>query len=413
MSSQKNKSVSVVGLGRVGLITLFHLAEKGWKVYGIDINEKLIKQFKNKKQPFKEPQFNELLKKHHKKVKFLIKAPQTPYHFICVPTPLRNKAQKMDLSFVKKALKKIKKSPIKKYVFIRSTLTPGTCKKLSREFKHLSICYVPEFFREGCFVEDYKTNTLSVMGCQNPENISHFTYFQFSKNTTFCSWEEAEILKLACNLFHGLKVSFANEIGRVAKNFNASPHKIMNVFLKDKVLNISKKYLKPGLSYGGPCLSKDIQSLHAIQGEKNVQWLLPQTSEASNKLHTQWIAKQILKCVSDCSKPKIGLLGCSFTGNPTEDFRQSPVLKLVEILLKNKNINLYGIEKPLNQYKCQIPPEKFFTQFKKYDMCLLGGWNTFLKTSLFADYKGIVFDLLIQNLPAYIKEHPNYKTAFS
>ena len=413
MPSQKTNSVSVIGLGRVGLITLFHLAEKGWKVYGFDINEELINQFKNKKQPFKEPQFNKLLKKHHKKIKFLTKFPQTQCYFICVPTPLHNKTQKMDLNSVQSTLKQIKKSSTKRYVFIRSTLIPGTCKKLSREFKYLSICYVPEFFREGCFVEDYKNNSLSVVGHQNSKNISHFTQFQFSKNTTFCSWEEAEILKIACNLFHGLKISFANEIGRIAKYFNASPHKIMNIFLKDKILNISKKYLKPGFSYGGPCLNKDIQSLHAIQDAKNLQWLLPQTSEASNKLHTQWVSKQILKCVSGYSKPTIGLLGCSFTGNPTEDFRQSPVLKLVEILSKNKNIKLYGIEKPLNQYKCQILPKKSLSQFKKYNMCLMGGWNTFLKPSLFANYKGILFDLLIQDVPAYIKNHPNYKTAFS
>ena len=183
----------------------------------------------------------------------------------------------------------------------------------------------------------------------------------------------------------------------------------MDLFLKDKHLNISEKYLKPGFSYGGPCLSKDIQSFDAIQDSKKPQWLLAQASEASNKLHTQWIARQILNF-----KPKrIGVLGCSFTGNPTYDYRHSPVLKLVEVLSTNKDIKLYGIEKPLNQYKCYVLPEKSLHQFRQYDMCILGGWNTFLKPSLFVDYKGILFDLLIQNLPKYIKTHPHYTTAFS
>ena len=409
MSVSRAKSASVIGLGRVGLMTLFHLADKGYRLYGLDINKELINNLQHKTQPFAEPQFNKLLKRYHKKIQFLTGAISTQYHFICVPTPFHSKTHQMDLSCIRSALKQIKKSSIKPYVFIRSTLTPGTCAKLSDEFKHLFICYFPEFFREGCFFKDYKNISFSVLGSQQVKKFPHFSQFQFSKKTVFCSLEEAEILKMACNLFHGLKVSFANEIGRIAKNFKASPDKIMEIFSKDKALNISEKYLRPGFAYGGPCLSKDIRSLHSIQDSIKNKWILPQSVEYSNTLHVQWVAEQILN-----SKPKkIGILGCSFTGNPTYDCRQSSVLKLAEILSANKNVSLYGIEKSLNQYKCHILPEKSLNQLMKCDICILGGWSPFLKSLLFADYKGILFDLLVQNVPKEIKNHPNYTTAFS
>ncbi len=403
-------SVCVVGLGRVGLITLFHLAGKGFKVYGYDINGELIDRLKNNKQPFTEPGFSSLLKKHYKKIQFSSKIPATPYYFICVPTPFNNKTYKMSLDYVQSALKQIKKTKSQKWIFIRSTLTPGSSKKLSNKFKHLSISYFPEFFREGCFVKDYRDTVCSVLGFSNTNVLKSFSQFQFSKNVESCSLEEAEILKMSCNLFHGLKISFANEIGRIANYFKADPHRIMDIFLKDKKLNISKKYLKPGFSYGGPCLSKDIQSLNALQSSKQPQWLLPHSIENSNRFHTQWVLKKILNL-----KPKtIGILGCSFTGNPACDYRQSPVLQLVEMLSKYNTIKLYGVEEPLTHYKCLIISKKSLEQLVNLDMCILGGWNSFcFAPSLFSNYKGILFDLLIQNMPKYIKNHPNYKTAFS
>ena len=409
MSLVKPKSVSVIGLGRVGLLTLFHLARRGFRASGFDINRELLRGLKNKVQPFREPEFDDLLNRYHKKIKFVIYPPQSRYYFVCVPTPFHNRGWGMDLSFLRSALGEIKKTSVKKYVFIRSTLSPGTCQKLASEFKHLSLCYFPEFFREGCFVRDYKKAGLSVFGSQDIRSFQKFSRFQFSQDTVFCSLEEAEILKIACNLFHGLKISFANEVGRLAENFKASPHKIMEIFLRDKNLNVSEKYLKPGFSYGGPCLSKDICSIESLQDIQKPRWLLPRAVEKSNRLHSQWVCEQILKL-----KPKtIGILGCSFTGNPTYDCRQSPVLSLVERLSKRKGLSLYGLEEPLNQYRCSVLSEKSINQFVEYDMCILGGWNSFLKPSLFLNYKGILFDLLIQNLPKYIKNHPNYKTAFS
>lgn len=427
MQIDKPINVSVVGLGRVGLITLFHLAGKGFKVYACDTNKNWIQSLKNKSASIGsyehirgtlpdghiiDPSFDSLLKKHYKKISFHSDLPDSSHYFICVPTPFNEKHRKMDLSCIRSVLNKIKASSQKKHIFIRSTLSPGDGKTLSNKYKHINLYYFPEFFREGCFFEDYKIRPYSILGCPDKRKAHHFSAFQFSKTTEFCSLEEAEILKMACNLFHGIKVSFANEMGRIACQFSASPNRIMNLFMKDRHLNISEKYLKPGFSYGGPCLSKDIRSLQAVQNRRPLLGKLPLSTEDSNALHIQWAARQIKKWKART----IGVLGCSFTGNPAYDCRNSPVLKLMETLSKSKNIKLYGFEAVLTKHKCAVLPEKSFcAQLPEWDMCLIGGWIPHSQKyfSRLLNYKGIIFDLLIQNLPAKIKKHPHYKNLYS
>ena len=411
----RDKMISVIGLGRVGLITLFHLARQNLFPWGVDTNEELIRQLKEKKIPFLEPGFSSLLQDNYSNIRFSTTFPDTKYNFIAVPTPFNDLTQKMDLSHILSVLNNIQKSRYdKKYIFIRSTLTPGSCRQLSNQFKsvnpRLSINYFPEFFREGRFAEDYKNTTYSILGSREKEILHYFSKFKFA-SSELCSPEEAEILKAISNLFHGLKISFANEVGRIAKTFNCSPHKIMKLFLKDKKLNISSTYLKPGFSFGGPCLSKDIQSLHSSQDPNQAPWVLTQSVEKSNEIHTQWTVKQIL----NLNPKKIGCLGCSFTGNQTSDYRNSTVLKLIEFLSHHKNISLYGVEKVLANYSCHILPEESPEKLAECDVLILGGWTPLIERydSFLLNYQGTLFDLLIQDVPKHIKNLPNYKSLYS
>ena len=411
----QNKTVSVIGLGRVGLMTLFHLAEKNFVLYGVDKEEHLIHLLKKKEIPFSEPEFHSLLEKTHSNIHFSTTFPDTQYNFVAVPAPFSSQEQKIDLSHVFSVLNEINQSRYdKKYVFIRSTLTPGSCRRLSSHFKdvnsELSINYFPEFFREGKFVEDYRNTFCSVLGSREEKVFKHFSSFQFV-NSEWCSPEEAEILKAISNLFHGLKISFANEVGRMAKTFNCSPHRIMQLFLKDTKLNISKAYLKPGFSFGGPCLNKDIQNLHSVQEWNQGQWLLTQSVNESNDVHTLWAAKQIL----NLNPKKIGCLGCSFTGNQTLDYRDSTVLKLIKILSSEGDIPVYGVEKILESISCHVFPEESPEKLADCDILILGGWTPLIEKykAFLSGYQGILFDLLIQDMPKYIKGHPNYKNLYS
>ena len=403
-------SVSVIGLGRVGFITLLHLAKKGFSPNAIDKDKEKIKLFKNKKLPFFEKGFQSLMEAYYKSICFSHAPPDTQYNFICVPSPFSAVAKQINLRFIYSVLNQIQNTQYKKkYVFIRSTLAPGSYRKISNRFKQLSIHYFPEFFREGHFMRDYKTSSFSILGSESEDAVQHFSKFQF-KNIYLCAPEEAEILKVSSNLFHGLKVSFANEVGRTAQQFHVSADKIMSLFLKDKVLNVSEKYLKPGFAFGGSCLKKDIQSLKAVQ-KREIKTLLSKGVIDSNQNHIDWTAHQILKLKAQ----KISLLGCSFTGNPTIDYRESPVLQLIEALLKKKKLKIYGVEEVLKNYYCHVVPQEDFKLLFQSDIFILGGWSLLLKkhSRSFSNFKGILFDLLQQEVPRNIKQHPNYRTLYS
>ena len=401
----KPPSVNVVGLGRVGLITLFHLAEKGFHPVGVDIDRKLIESLKNGEIPFFEAEFSTCLKKHKSSISFQTDFTNGDNWFICVPTPFDNTINQMNLSNLTTLLEQIDKTPGRNFIFIRSTLIPGSSQQFERQFKNSVFACFPEFFREGCFFADYKSRTYSILGFQNQQILKRFSQFEFSKTIETCNYEEAELLKILSNLFHGLKVSFANEVGRISKFFKANPEQIMTLFLKDKTLNISEKYLRPGFSYGGPCLGKDIKSLDAFS--KHSENLLPQYVEKSNHIHTEWVAKQILSL----NPGKISLLGCHFKGQKTHDYRDSMVLKLAQILVKKTKV--FGIEKELETSGAYILPEKSLEKLLQSDVFLLGALGLFsIKENFFENYKGKIFDLLIEKLPGKIKNHKNYITAF-
>ena len=324
--------VGVAGLGRVGLMSLFHLAERGFSPVGVDISLDRVGRLSKGEIPFFEPGFAELLKKHQEKITFVTDFRPARYWFIAVPTPFDKEKGEMDLSFVEKALRAVscsgEEGPDKEkpYVFIRSTLSVGGLAKLSRNFKDLHLAYMPEFFREGCFVRDWWSAKFSVLACEKPDIFQpHFERFGFPPVET-CRPEEGELLKLLSNLFHGLKVGFANEAGRLAQVFQASPHRIMELFTKEDRLNISKAYLKPGFSFSGPCLGKDIQSLSSRATAKLAEPVLPQSVLQSNLAHTNWVARRVLAFKPKC----VSILGCSFTAHRTVDERSSGVLELAK-----------------------------------------------------------------------------------
>ena len=83
--------------------------------------------------------------------------------------------------------------------------------------------------------------------------------------------DESEMLKMSSNAFHALKVGFANEIGRYSEKLEIDSHKVMEIFIEDKKLNVSKSYLKPGFAFGGSCLPKDLKSLTAQSQKSGIE----------------------------------------------------------------------------------------------------------------------------------------------
>src|SRR5206468_12449105 len=144
----------------------------------------------------------------------------------------------------------------------------------------------------------------------------------------------AEIVKYACNAFHGLKVTFANEIGNICRALGIDGREVMRVFCEDRKLNVSPYYLKPGFAFGGSCLPKDLRALVHQARQLDVETPVLAAALQSNRQEIERAVDMVLRT----GKRRVGLLGLTFKPG-TDDHRETPLVTLAETLL-GKGIQL-------------------------------------------------------------------------
>jgi GDP-mannose 6-dehydrogenase len=330
---------SLFGLGYVGCVTAACLAKCGHEVWGVDINADKVGMINAGKSPIIENGLEELILEGNRNGRFRATLDvneallNTDISLICVGTPSNGNGS-LDLKAVKAVAEQIGKALRDKNsyhcVVFRSTMLPGTVRETlvpilveaSQKAVHrdFDVCFNPEFLREG--------DTVARL----------YERVECSVETT--SYEVAEMLKYACNSFHALKITFANEIGSLCKGLGIDSHGVMDLFTRDQKLNISKAYLKPGFAFGGSCLPKDLRALLYKSKELDLDSPLLSAVLESNDLHIQRLIERIL----NTKQKKIGILGLSFKAG-TDDLRASPTVMLVESLLgKGCRIKIYDSE---------------------------------------------------------------------
>ena len=147
----------------------------------------------------------------------------------------------------------------------------------------------------------------------------------------------AEMIKYVDNCWHALKIGFANEIGNLCDSFDVDADAVMNIFCKDKKLNISTAYLKPGFAFGGSCLPKDLRALSYQAKMHDLQLPILSAVLPSNEMQ---IARGV-QLVMDGGSPRVGVLGFSFKAG-TDDLRESPVIEVIERLIgKGYDLRIY------------------------------------------------------------------------
>ncbi|MGM9726858.1 MAG: nucleotide sugar dehydrogenase, partial [Prevotella sp.] len=335
----------------------------GHKVIGVDVNENKVRLMNEGKPTIIEEGIAELCKEAHDKG--LMSATtvaaeaiaETEVSFIVVGTPSSPEGH-LNLNYIYtvagrigRALKEKKeRGDIKQMhlVAIRSTVLPGTNQKVGEIIAEESglvrgvdftIVSNPEFLREGTSVEDYFNPPLTLIGTDSEyaEQVFREMYKDIKAEFICTDIKVAEMMKYVNNTYHALKIVFGNEVGNICKSVNVDSHKVMEIFCKDKQLNISPYYFKPGFAYGGSCLPKDMKALKTLAHDNYVDVPVIESIFQSNENQK----KRAIQLIMNQGQRKVGILGLSFKAG-TDDLRCSPIVDVVEALLgKGFEIRIY------------------------------------------------------------------------
>jgi GDP-mannose 6-dehydrogenase len=347
--------INVFGLGYVGCVSAACLAVNGHNVTGIDIDPLKVRMIGNGKSPIIESGLQEIIDKavasHHLRTTTTQIGP-ADMSIVCVGTP-SNENGSLNLDNLIRVSEQIGEylRKINSYhvVNIRSTVLPGTIEeklipiieKRSQKLvgSNFGICMNPEFMREGTSVYDFYNPPFTIIGelDQPSGSLIAKLYKNIDAPIIRTEIKVAEMVKYACNVFHALKVTFANELGNICKKLNIDSHKVMDIFCSDNKLNISPYYLKPGFAFGGSCLPKDLRAL--LYKAKEIDLETPVLSSILRSNANQ--IELAYKLIKKTEMKKIGILGLSFKPG-TDDLRASPLVELIEKLIgKGYKISIY------------------------------------------------------------------------
>jgi GDP-mannose 6-dehydrogenase len=344
-------NVSIFGIGYVGCVSMACLAADGHFIIGVDTNQSKIDLINSGKASVVEKDLDAKIFEgvHNKKIiatndyEYAVK--NSDISIVCVGTPL-DKNGKLDLSHVFKVAEQLGKALKSKKSFhvvsIRSSVLPGTISKVEEIIsensckenkKDFAVLANPEFLREGSAVNDYYNPPYTLIGGDNMSAMEKLAeiYKNVNAEIIFTDIKNTELIKFVNNSFHALKVSFANEIGNICKDFDMDSHKFFELFNKDNKLNISSAYLKPGFAYGGSCLPKDLKALENLAEESKITAPVLSVVTKSNNIQIE-NAFQIIK---KTGKKNIGFIGITFKEG-TDDVRNSPYISLAKKLLDKK-----------------------------------------------------------------------------
>ena len=359
MIAKKNQCcISIFGLGYVGVVTAACFAQNGYNVIGVDVQRQKVELINQGKSPIVENGVEEIIRQQVKAKRLSVTLDphlavlKSELSIICVGTPSTPNGE-MNSYYVETVGKEIgeaiKSKEAYHVVVIRSTMLPGTTRnkiipiieKASGKAagKDFGICFNPEFLRETSAVDDFNNPPKTIIGELNQRSgeILFALYKDIPAPIFRTTIELAEMLKYADNAWHALKISYANEIGSICKAIGVDSHKLMNIFCQDIKLNVSPLYLKPGFAFGGSCLPKDLRAITSLGQKLKLKIPLLESILPSNEFHME----RALQIIHNVGAKRIGIVGVTFKAG-TDDVRESPSIKLIEVLIKEGfNVNIY------------------------------------------------------------------------
>jgi len=382
--------ICIFGMGYVGVVSAACLARDGHYVVGVDPVESKVKDLASGQTPIQEPGIATLIAASCRAG--LLTATTSPEEglagsdmvWICVGTPSQSDGG-INLSHVKTAAAQIgqamKNSLHRPLIVLRSTSLPGSTRELLiptleaasglQAGKDFQVVFHPEFLREATAIRDFDDPPKIVIGEHTSGAAQRLLdVYQKYPGPRFClALEEAEMVKYSDNLFHALKVTFANEIGAIARSANVDARRVAEVFCADTKLNISPRYLRPGFAFGGSCLPKDLKAILRYASLQSVKIPMLQAMMESNRSQIETLLARVLG-----HRPKsVGMVGLAFKAN-TDDMRESPFVVVAKRVL--------GEGLRLRVYDPGVNPERLIGANKQAVQGALGHLEGFLVNSM-------------------------------
>jgi len=351
LANLRKSSVSVIGMGYVGAVSLACLSQLGHRVVGADIDQRKVDTIGWGQSPIVEDQLGELLTDGvaYNLLTTTTDVKQavldTDVTFVSVGTPT-NEDGGCDTRAITAVARTIGQAISEKdgfhVVVLRCSVPPGTTlnlmgpeieaasgKKAGRDF---GLCFNPEFLREGTAVKDFHAPPKTVIGASDLKTAKIISeiYEPVDRNIITTTIEVAELVKYVDNVWHATKVCFANEVGRLCKPMGIDSHAVMDIFVQDTKLNLSPYYLKPGFAFGGSCLPKEVRAVTHLADKLNIDLPMMNALIPSNEEHIV----QAIEMVRHTQPKKVAVMGVAFKPG-TDDLRESPILEVMDQLIRD------------------------------------------------------------------------------
>jgi len=342
-------NIAVVGTGYVGLVTGTCFAETGNNVICVDIDEKKVEDMRNGKIPIFEPGLETLFERNTKQGRLsfttnLAEAVEpAEIVFLALPTPPGEDGS-ADLSYILGVAKNLA-GIIKDYKVIidKSTVPVGTAERVHAAIaagvstELFDVVSNPEFLREGVAVDDFMKPDRVVIGTKSDkaQKVMKKLYEPFVRQgnpVIFMDERSAEMTKYAANSYLATRISFMNEIANLCEKAGADVDSVRKGMGSDN--RIGKRFLFPGVGYGGSCFPKDVQALAKTANEFNYDFKILNSVMNVNSGQKFVLAEKIKSYFDhDLTGKTIAVWGLAFKPN-TDDIREAPALYIMEELLK-------------------------------------------------------------------------------
>lgn len=341
-------NIAVVGTGYVGLVTGTCLAETGNTVICVDINEEKVNKMRNGEVPIYEPHLDVLFHRNIKagRLKFTTNLAEAiekaSIIFLALPTPPGEDGS-ADLSYILGVANDLGKLMTDYKVLVdKSTVPVGTAEKVhaavAKNFKgEFDVVSNPEFLREGYAVDDFLKPDRVVVGTRSARAKQlmeelYKPYVRSGNPIIFMDEKSAELTKYAANAFLATKITFMNEMANMCEKVGADVDMVRIGIGSDD--RIGKRFLFPGIGYGGSCFPKDVQALAKSASEVNYDFkILSSVMEVNEKQKTIIIPKIKNYFNNDLKGKHFAVWGLAFKPD-TDDIREAPALYIIDELTK-------------------------------------------------------------------------------